>query len=291
MEKAILIDGNSLMFRAFYGSYKTLENFDQNNIFPTNAIKTMMLMIFSLIKEKKYNYGIIAFDHKDKNFRKQEFDFYKANRKTIPEALVKQIPVIFEIMPFFGLHLYCISGIEADDIIGSMAKEFSKQNIISDIYSSDNDMLQLVDDKINFYRIKNGVKDFELFNIENFYSLVNLHPKQIIDYKSLCGDSSDNLPGVHGIGKQTAIKLLNEFTKLENIYINIDLIKNNSLKEKLIKDKENAFISKKLATIKTDYFENININELKLNQINIVEIKKYIFKYKFRGFDKYIKWE
>lgn len=291
MEKAILIDGNSLMFRAFYGSYKTLENFDQNNIFPTNAIKTMMLMIFSLIKEKKYNYGIIAFDHKDKNFRKQEFDFYKANRKTIPEALVKQIPVILEIMPFFGLHLYCISGIEADDIIGSMAKEFSKQNIISDIYSSDNDMLQLVDDKINFYRIKNGVKDFELFNIENFYSQINLYPKQIIDYKSLCGDSSDNLPGVHGIGKQTAIKLLNEFTELENIYINIDLIKNNSLKEKLIKDKENAFISKKLATIKTDYFENININELKLNQINIVEIKKYIFKYKFRGFDKYIKWE
>lgn len=289
MKKAILIDGNSLMFRAYYGTINQVDFFVKNKIFPTNAIKTMMLIIFKILENNKYDYAVIAFDHKDKNFRKEEFDDYKGKRKSTPEELILQIPIVHEIMPYFGFKTFCISGIEADDVIGSAANLLSKNNVKCDIFSSDNDMLQLVNENINVIQFKKGITEYITYTMDNFKELNDgLEPKQIIDYKGICGDSSDNLPGIKGIGHKTAINLLLKFNSFENIYSNIDFIEQKSVKEKLINGKEMGMKCKSLATILTTFFNDKEIDEFKNDEINLNEIKKYIKKYNFSGFNKYI---
>lgn len=289
MEKAILIDGNSLMFRAYYGTINQVDFFVKNGLFPTNAIKTMMLILFKILENSKYDYAVIAFDHKDKNFRKEEFEEYKGKRKSTPKELILQIPIIHEIMPYFGFKTFCVSGIEADDVIGSVANLLSKNNIKCDVFSSDNDMLQLVDENINVIQFKKGITEYITYTNENFKELNDgLEPKQIIDYKGLCGDSSDNLPGIKGIGRKTAIDLLLKFNSMENIFNNIDFIEQKSVKEKLINGKEMGLKCKELATILTEFFDDKKINDFRNDSINIDEIKKYIKKYNFSGFNKYI---
>lgn len=290
MKKALLIDGNSLMFRAYYGTMSQIPFYEKNNLFPTNAIKTMMLIIFKILENNKYDYAVIAFDHKDKNFRKQEFEEYKGKRKSTPEHLIAQIPVIHEIMPFFGINTFCISGIEADDVVGSCAKLLSKNDIFCEVYSSDNDLLQLVDKNVNVIQFKKGITEYTTFTLDNFESLnEGLTPSQIIDYKGICGDSSDNLPGIKGIGNKTAIDLLTKFKSLENIYTNLDFISSASVKKKLIDGREMGFKCKELATILTNYFDNKDISEFESKPIDYNKINEYIAKYRFTGFDKYIK--
>lgn len=290
MKRAIIIDGNSLMFRCYYGTINQLDFFIKNNVFPTNAIKTMMLIIFKILESNEYDYKIIAFDHKDKNFRKLDFNDYKANRKPTPENLIKQIPIIQEIMPHFGLDTFCISGIEADDVVGSASKLLSKHGVKCEIFSSDNDMLQLVDENINVIQFKKGISDFVTYNIENFSALKEgLTPIQITDYKGLCGDSSDNLQGVKGIGHKTAINLILKYESIEKMYENIDFIESKSIKEKLINGKENALKCKNLSKILLNYFDDKGIDFFNESKMNFKKIKEYISKYNFTGFNKYIK--
>lgn len=289
MKKALIIDGNSLMFRAYYGTINQVDFFVKNNIFPTNAIKTMMLIIFKILENKNYDYAVIAFDHKEKSFRKEEFEEYKANRIKTPETLVSQIPIIHEIMKYFGFNVYCVPGIEADDIVGSSSKLLSKSNIKCDVYTSDKDMLQLVDENIEVIHFKKGITETITYTKENFENLNDgLTPEQIVDYKGIAGDSSDNLPGIKGIGQKTAIDLLLKFKSLENIYTNIDFISSKSIKQKLLNDKDNGFKCKKLATILTNYFDDKNIEEFKAKDIDKDKIKEVIHKYNFSGFNKYI---
>lgn len=289
MKKAILIDGNSLMFRAYYGTINQVDFYLKNNIEPSNAIKTMMLMIFKILTTNSYDYAMIAFDHKDKNFRKLKFENYKGTRKKTPDPLVSQIEPIKELMPLFGLNTYCISGIEADDAVGSACKLLNEKNIFCEIYSSDNDLLQLVNEKTNVIQFKKGISETVTYTFENFNNLFNnLSPFQIPDYKGIAGDNSDNISGIKGIGPKTAIDLLVEFKTLENIYENIDMVKSKSVKEKFLNNKETAYECKELATILTDYFDDKNIEEFLIKPINYDEIKKVIKKYNFSGFNKYI---
>lgn len=289
LKKALLIDGSSLMFRAFYGSINQIDYYIKNNQTPMNALKIVMLIIFKLLSQNNYEYGVIAFDHKDKNFRKKEFSFYKSNRKKAPDELIVQINPIQDVGKFFGLNVFCVSGIEADDVIGSCSKQLNKQDIICDIYSSDKDLLQLVNQKTNVILFEKGISKTTKYTIENFKELNNgLNPIQIIDYKAINGDSSDNIPGIKGIGNKIAIKLLQEFNSLENIYKNLDFIKSKSIKQKLIDSKKIAFDCKKLATIFLDYFDQKEC-DFKLQQKQIDKIKQIIEKNKFSGFNKYIK--
>lgn len=289
MKKAILIDGNSLMFRCYYGTINQLQFFEKNNIKPTNAIKTMMLTIFKLLKNNNYEYGVIAFDHKDPNFRKEEFADYKATRKKTPESLIEQIEPIKEIMQYFGLNVFCISGIEADDVVGSSMKLLNQNGIFCEIYSSDNDLLQLVNDKTNVIQFKKGITETITYTNENFCSLYNgLAPFQVIELKSISGDNSDNIPGIKGLGPKTAINLLNKFKTIENMYNNIDLIESASVKNKVLENKENVFKYKKLATILQDFFETKQIDIFKIKKINIEKIKEIVEFYKFSGFNKYL---
>lgn len=288
-KKAIIIDGNSLMFRAYYGTINQVDFFIKNNIEPTNAIKTMMLIIFKILETNKYDFAIIAFDHKDKNFRKQEFENYKATRKKTPEMLISQIEPIKNIMPYFGLNTYCVSGIEADDVVGSACKLLNDNNIFCDVYTSDNDMLQLVNKLTNVIQFKKGISETVVYSLENFCNLTEgLAPFQIPDFKGISGDSSDNLPGIKGIGPKTALNLLTKFKTLENIYENIDLIESKSIKQKFLDNKDIAMQCKSLATIMTNYFKNKSIDEFIKKPIDIKKIKNIIDEYKFHGFNRYI---
>lgn len=290
MKKAIIIDGNSLMFRSYYGTINQVDFFVKNNIFPTNAIKTMMLIIFKILEANSYDYAVIAFDHKDKNFRKEEFDEYKSNRKKIPEELVKQIEPIKEIMPLFGLNTYCISGIEADDVVGSSSKLLSEQGVFCEIYSSDNDMLQLVKPNCDVIQFNKGIQETTRYTTENFANLFHgLKPNQVIDLKAISGDKSDNLPGIKGVGLKTTLNLLNKFDSIENVYDNIDFVEPLSLKQKLKDSKDIALKCKKLVSILQDYFDdNKTIDDFVYKGINYQEIKKVIEKYRFKGFEKYL---
>lgn len=290
MKKAIIIDGNSLMFRSYYGTINQVDFFVKNNIFPTNAIKTMMLIIFKILEANSYDYAVIAFDHKDKNFRKEEFDEYKSNRKKIPEELVKQIEPIKEIMPLFGLNTYCISGIEADDVVGSSSKLLSEQGVFCEIYSSDNDMLQLVKPNCDVIQFNKGIQETTRYTTENFANLFHgLKPNQVIDLKAISGDKSDNLPGIKGVGLKTTLNLLNKFDSIENVYDNIDFVEPLSLKQKLKDSKDIALKCKKLVSILQNYFDdNKTIDDFVYKGINYQEIKKVIEKYRFKGFEKYL---
>lgn len=289
-KKALLIDGNSLMFRAYYGSINQLDFFIKNNLEPTNAIKTMMLIIFKIVQNNQYDYNVIAFDHKDKNFRKNQFEDYKANRKKTPDSLVSQIEPIKEIMKYFGLNVYCISGIEADDVIGSAAKLLNENNVSCDIYSTDNDMLQLVNENNNVIQFKKGISETITFTWNNFGNLFyDLAPFQIPDFKAISGDNSDNLPGIKGVGPKSTISLLQKFKTLENIYKNIDLIDQKALKSKILEHKEMAFKCKELATILDNYFDSKSIEEFKNKDLDLSKLKQIVKTYNFSGFNKYFK--
>ena len=287
MSKAIVIDGNSLMFRAFYATYSQLEYYKQNNIPYTNALRTMTIMLNNLLNEDRYDYAVIAFDHKEKSFRHKQSEEYKSNRKKTPEELISQIQLIQDMSKYLGFNVYCIPGLEADDIVGSVSNVLNNNNIEVNIFSSDKDMLQLVNKLTSVHLFKSGVKDIIINNFDNFKNINDgLSPTQIVDYKSLAGDSSDNISGVKGIGKKTAIDLILKYSSLEGIYENIDDIKSNKVRENLIRDKENAFFSKKLASILTNEFNDKNASEFLLKPKDSQSILSIIEKYDLNSLKK-----
>lgn len=288
--KAIVIDGNSLMFRAFYATYKQLEYYKKNNLPYTNALRTMTIMINNLINQDIYDYAVIAFDHKNgSSLRKEKLDGYKGNRKKTPEELIPQIELIKDMSNFIGFNVFCEPDIEADDVVGSVAKLFSDNEILVDIISSDKDLLQLVDKNVNVTLIKNSDSDNITNTIDNFSLLNNgLNPKQIIDFKSLAGDSSDNIPGVKGIGEKTAINLILSYGSIEDIYNNIESIESKSIKEKLVNGKNDAFLSKEIVTIITDHFYDKDLSIFLKKDKDIHSIKNVINKYNLKSLEKII---
>lgn len=287
--KALIIDGNSLMFRAYYGTISQLDYYIKNNKTPANAIKLMMLQIFKLLSDGEYQYALIAFDHKQKNFRKELYANYKAHRKATPEHLIEQIEPIKNIMPLFGIKTMCVPGIEADDLIGSAVNLFSKNKIECYVYSTDNDMLQLVSDHCNVIQFKKGLNNTILYNINNFSELFyNLSPPQVIDFKAISGDSSDNIPGLKGVGPKTTINLLRKFRNLDDIFLNINSLNNDKLKDAFLNNKESLFFFKKLIKLLDAELDSFDINDFKLKKIHFESIKKIIDKFGFTGFGKYI---
>ncbi|MFI3260863.1 MAG: DNA polymerase I [bacterium] len=249
MKKIVLIDGNNFMFRAFYAIRDHGGNLRTSSGMSTNALYGFTNMINKIISEEKPEYIAVAFD-KGKNFRKEEFDFYKAGRKETPEELKEQFPVVKEMLTLMGIKYIELEPYEADDIIGTLAKEVnSSEDFTSLIISSDVDLMQLIDKKSEMKLLKS--KGNIRYTREIFEEEYLLEPKRIVDLKALMGDTSDNIPGVKGIGEKTALKLLQEYKTLDNLYENIENLKGTQ-KEKILNDKENAYISYKLATIFCD---------------------------------------
>ena len=248
MKKILLIDGNSLVYRAFYGSaYGPRGILTNSQGVPVNAI----LVFNKMISKAIYKYGpthlFVAFDSSKKTKRHDKLPSYKGGRKPTPIELIKQFPLIKEMLDKMGIKRYELFEVEADDIIASLAKKFHHDNEIY-ILSSDKDLYQLVDERIKIIVPQNGNKEDKIIEIKDFYEKMNYYPRQVTDMKALLGDASDNLPGVKGIGEKGAIKLLKEFNTLECVYDNLEN-HSDSYKSKLLASKEIAFLCKEIATL------------------------------------------
>lgn len=260
MKKVILIDGNNLLFRSYYATAYSGNILRNSKGFPTNALYGFINMLNKIIKEESPSYIMIAFD-KGKTFRHEKYKEYKDGRKTTPDELKLQFPVAKQIAKAMGISCFEIDNYEADDIIGTFAKEVDlNDEFTSTIISSDKDLLQLISKDNEVKLLKQS--DYIRLNEEAFFDLYGFTPDKMIDLKAIMGDSSDNIPGVKGIGEKGAIKLVKEYGTLENIYNNIDKITGKT-KEKLINDKESAFFSKELVTIYKDVPINKDLNKIK----------------------------
>ena len=253
MEKLILIDGNSLLNRAYYAT----PVFTTKSGMPTNAIFGFVKLLFKILGDVKPKYIVVAFDLKAPTFRHKMFDGYKATRKGMPDDLAVQVEPLKSLLSAMNIAMCSKEGLEADDIIGTLSKKF---NVHSYIYTGDRDSFQLVDDKTDVYYTKRGVSDLQKLNVDNFKSETGILPLQVIDLKALMGDKSDNIPGVPGIGEKTALNLLERFGSLDGVYENIESL-SGSVKDKLSVNKESAYMSYKLATIDRDCNLDIEIED------------------------------
>ncbi len=241
----ILIDGNSLLNRAFYA----VSLMTTKDGLPTNGIFGFVKLILKIIEEKKPTYFAVAFDLHAPTFRHKMYSGYKATRKPMPEELVVQVPVLKDLLKAMGLKTVELEGYEADDIIGTLSRRFD--GVETYIYTGDRDAYQLVKEHVNVCFTRRGVSDIDLLTAENFYEKVGLEPWQIIEEKSLMGDSSDNIPGVRGIGPKSALQLLREYKSLDGVYRNLNELP-PSLFQKLVSNERAARLSHILAKIDTN---------------------------------------
>ncbi|MFD1484150.1 DNA polymerase I [Lacticaseibacillus baoqingensis] len=248
----LLIDGSSIAFRAFYAMYNQLDRFTNAQGVHTNAVLTFNNMLDSLVDTMQPDNILVAFDRSGGTFRTKKFSDYKGNRDRAPEELLEQLPYIKRLLDDHGMAHYDLQDWEADDIIGTLAKQAEAAGWTVTIVTGDRDLTQLATDKVTVQVTKKGVGELEAYTPAHIQDKFGLTPKQIIDMKGLMGDTSDNYPGVSKVGEKTALKLLLQFGSIENLYAHLDDLKKSKMKENLINDQANAFLSKDLATIRQD---------------------------------------
>lgn len=260
MKKLILVDGNNLMFRSYYATAYTGNFMKNSKGFPTNALFGFTNMINKIVLEEKPEYMIVAFDI-GKTFRHDKYKEYKGGRGETPDELKMQFPIAKKLLTAMGIKYYEIENYEADDIIGTFAK-FCDDNdeFIGTIVSSDKDLLQLISNDVDIKLLKQ--KDYIRYNLKSFVEEFGINPINVIDLKAIQGDSSDNIPGVKGIGEKGALKLLQDYKTLAGVYENLDKL-SPKIREKLENDKENAYLSYELATIEKEVPVTICIDDLK----------------------------
>lgn len=261
--RLLIIDGHALAFRAYFAFAATNLTNSKTGL-PSGAIFGFWRMLFKLLQDEHVTHIAFTFDPGTRLERNDLYEDYKAHRKPMPEDLKPQIQKIYEMLQALEFPMYKINGIEADDIIGSLCKKFAKDFEEIVILSSDKDLYQVLDKNIHMLRGKRGVSEFEKIDPKWVKANIGITKEQVPDYMGLLGDASDNIPGVKGIGEKGAAKLIQEFGDLETIYKKIDKVKNKSLIDKLIAEKENAFLSRKLATIVTNLKLDIKKSDLKL---------------------------
>ena len=286
MKRAILVDGNNLLFRSYYATAYNGNLMKNSKGFPTNAIFGFVNMINKIITEEKPEYMLVAFD-KGKNFRHEKYKEYKEGRIKTPDDLLLQFPYAKNILVAMGIKYLEVENYEADDIIGTYARlALEDKDYDATIISSDKDLLQLISSDVNVKLLKQ--KDYILMDEKTFKDYYEVEPIRMIDLKALMGDASDNIPGVKGIGEKTAINLIKEYGSLENLYNNIDTVK-GKLKDKLINDKDNAFFSKELATIYKEVPVDYSFLELKISKCDKQSLIKIYEELEFNTFIKKIK--
>ena len=278
MKKIILVDGNNLLFRSFYATAYQGVIMKNSKGFPTNALYGFINMMNKIITEENPNYILVAFD-KGKTFRHDKYEDYKAGRAAMPDELKLQFPKAKEVLETMGIKYFEIDNYEADDIIGTVAKVVDGEDeFVGTIISSDKDLLQLISDEIDVKLLKQS--GYIMMNKEEFRKTYGVDPIRMIDLKALMGDSSDNIPGVKGIGEKTAINLLTKYGSLDGVYENIDSITGKT-KEKLENDKENAYKSFDLATIYRDVPLDFKLDDCVYTGYKSEEFKKELEELEF----------
>ena len=277
MKKLVLIDANAIVHKAFH-ALPPLTNREGEQI---NAVYGFSSILLKIIKELKPDYLAAAYDLPAPTFRHIEYDGYKAKRPKAPDELIYQIPKTKEILQGFSVPVYAKEGYEADDVIGTIAKKFGNKLEIL-ILTGDLDTLQLIDKNTKVYALRRGMTDTFIYGAQQVFERYALKPEQMIDYKGLRGDPSDNIPGIKGVGEKTAIVLLKEFRTIENMYKIIEKMKPSQVKnykfltpkllERIKQEKQMAFFSKKLATIYNKVPIKLDLKDLDWK--NNFEIKK-----------------
>lgn len=268
MKKLMIIDGSSLLFRAFFA----LPPLKSALGIPTNAVYGFLTMLIKLYEEIHPDYIAVAFDKGRQTFRTEMYSEYKGNRPDAPEDLRPQFSLIQDVLKAMGICVIEEEGFEGDDILGSLSKKFASSELAVQIITGDRDNLQLVSDCSHVFLTKKGISDMLEITLENMQDLYGYGPDKVIQMKALMGDSSDNIPGVPGVGEKTAFKLISEYGDLESIYENIDTISGKKLKERLLENKELAFLSRDLATIKTDMDFSYELDDF-VQQFHLSEVK------------------
>ena len=281
MEKILLIDGNNLIFRSYYATAYTGNVMKNSKGFPTNALFGFVNMLNKIIEEEKPTYMMVAFD-KGKTFRHEKYADYKGGRQATPDELIQQFPLSRELCDALGIAHYEIDNYEADDIIGTFAEKCNNnKDYDALIISSDKDLLQLITDEVVVKLLKqSGYIRMTKEEFKNTYELDD--PKRMVDLKALMGDSSDNIPGVKGIGEKTAINLLKEYGTLDGLYEHIDSVK-GKMKDKLIEGKESAYASYDLATIYKEVPIDTDFENIRYKGINYKEYLRILEELEFRS--------
>ncbi|MDG6127293.1 DNA polymerase I [Lactococcus formosensis] len=274
----LLIDGSSLAFRAFFALYNQVDRFVAPSGLHTNAIYGFHLMLNNLVERLNPNHVLIAFDAGKTTFRTEMFSAYKDGRARTPDEFREQLPFIKELIEKLGYNHYELKNYEADDIIGTLDKmaelpEAGDYDVT--IVTGDKDLIQLADSNTTVEISKKGVAEFESFTPTYLMEKTGLTPEQFIDLKGLMGDSSDNYPGVTKVGEKTALKLLQEWGSIDNLYENIDSLKKSKMKENLIADREMAFLSRTLATIDTKSPIEIDLADTLIKPVDTAELIKF----------------
>lgn len=275
----VVIDSNAIIHRAFH-ALPELTTEDGSTV---NALYGFLLAFFKAVKDFRPDYVAAAFDFPAPTFRHKKYKEYKATREKAPEELLSQIPKVKEILEKFQIPVFEKKGFEADDVIGALVEKSSDIETI--VLTGDLDMLQLVGKKTKVYNLRRGVKDAVLYDIDRVKEKYEgLKPSQLIDFKALRGDPSDNIPGVAGVGEKTALKLIKEFGSLDNLYAKLekDCEINDSLKKKLLSEKKKALLSRELVKIKKEVPINFKLEQCMFGGYNKEEVVKIFNEYQFK---------
>lgn len=269
MKKLVLIDGNAILHRAFH-ALPPLNNKDGK---PTNAVYGFFSMLFKIIEDLRPEYLIVCFDRKKPTFRKEMYVGYQAKRPKMSDDLVPQVNIVHKALDSAKIAHFGIDGYEADDLIGTFSKQGAEKNLQVIIVSGDRDLLQLINSRVLMLAPIVGITKMTLFDESKVREKYGLNPAQFIDYKALVGDSSDNYPGVTGIGPKTAADLLNKYQNLENLYAHISELP-DPIQMKLAQDAEQAAMAKKLATIVLDAPIKLNESDAQTNKMDKEGLRK-----------------
>lgn len=278
-KRLVVIDGKSVFYRGYYA----MPNLSTKDGTPTGGVFGFATMALEIIKKLNPDYVCVAWDKPKTNIRSRLaiYPQYKAGRKPAPPDFYEQIPILHDLLDALGWPLYEADDYEADDLMGAFAKQAGEKDIESFLVTSDLDVLQLVNSHTHIYTLKKGFSQIELFNVDSFKAKYGVEPDQWIDVKALKGDSSDNIPGVGGVGEKTAIDLIKQYGNLEEVYENIELIK-PVLKKKLDADREMAFMSKKLVTLMVDAPIKLDFEKAKLTDDITPEFVAILRKLEFK---------
>jgi DNA polymerase I len=279
-KKLAIIDGKSVFYRGYYA----MPGLSLRDGTPTGGVYGFASIALEVMKKLRPDYACVAWDKPKTNIRKrlEIYPKYKAGRKPPPDDFYEQIPLLHELLEGFGWPLYELDDYEADDIMGALAVQATAQGIDTMLVTSDLDLLQLVHPKVHVYAAKKGFSSIDLYTPDLFIEKYGIRPEQFLDLKSLMGDSSDNIPGVPGIGKKGATDLLKEYETLDNIYSNLDLLK-GSVHKKLVEGKESAYLSKKLASLWVDAPIKLDLEKLDIANCEPKRVKEVLDKLEFRS--------
>jgi DNA polymerase-1 len=278
-KKLVVIDGKSVFYRGYYA----MPNLSTKDGLPTGGVYGFATMALEVVKQLKPDYVAVAWDKPKTNIRRrlELYPEYKAGRKPAPPDFYEQIPLLHELLEAFGWPLYEIDDYEADDIMGTFARQAKEENIETLLVTSDLDLLQVVDSHTKVYALKRGFSDIQLYSPQSFEAKYGIKVEQFLDYKALIGDSSDNIPGVPGVGPVAARSLLTEYQTLDNIYDNLALIK-DTVSKKLAAGKALAYLSKELAAIWTDAPVELDYEALDGRKAQPAKILELLKKFEFR---------